>query len=80
MRINHGEFAKLRESQLLTRAEVAQRGGVHPTTIARLEEGGNIHLTSLRMVLEGLGLTVDEAVERGLLTFDKPETVKRRKK
>jgi DNA-binding XRE family transcriptional regulator len=53
---------RLREEQLLTKAELARKAGVSPLTIARIEAGQECRVDTKRKIILALGLTpVDRA-------------------
>ena len=46
----------IRESMLFSKSELARRAGVSPVTINKIENGGRCNLTTMRKILEALGL------------------------
>lgn len=50
----------LRESQLLSKAELARRAGVSALTIDRVERGEACRLDTKRKIILALGMTVEE--------------------
>jgi DNA-binding XRE family transcriptional regulator len=48
---------KLREDQLLTKAELARRAGVSPLTLSRIESGLDCRVDTKRKIIVALGLT-----------------------
>jgi predicted transcriptional regulator len=48
---------KLREDQLLTKAELARRAGVSALTVARIESGLECRVDTKRKIILALGLT-----------------------
>jgi DNA-binding XRE family transcriptional regulator len=48
---------RLREEQLLTKAELARKAGVSPLTVARIESGLECRMDTQRKILIALGLT-----------------------
>jgi len=48
---------RLRESQLLTKAELARKANVSPLTIARIESGLECRVDTQRKVILALGFT-----------------------
>lgn len=53
---------RLREDQLLTKAELARKAGVSPLTVARIESGQECRVDTKRKIILALGLTpVDRA-------------------
>lgn len=51
---------RLREEQLLTKAELARKAGVSPLTISRIESGLECRVDTQRKVLLALGFTPSE--------------------
>ena len=51
---------RLREDQLLSKAELARRAGVSSLTIDRIEAGKDCRLDTKRKIILGLGLTLAE--------------------
>jgi DNA-binding XRE family transcriptional regulator len=53
---------RLREDQLLTKAELARKAGLSPLTVARIEAGQECRVDTKRKIILALGLTpVDRA-------------------
>jgi DNA-binding XRE family transcriptional regulator len=53
---------RLREAQLLTKAELARKAGVSPLTISRIEAGMECRVDTKRKIIFALGLTpIDRA-------------------
>ena len=48
---------RLREAQLLTKAELARKAGVSPLTVARIENGLECRMDTQRKIIVALGLT-----------------------
>jgi DNA-binding XRE family transcriptional regulator len=48
---------RLREEQLLTKAELARKAGISPLTISRIESGLECRVDTKRKVILALGLT-----------------------
>ncbi|HSD19429.1 MAG TPA: helix-turn-helix transcriptional regulator [Anaeromyxobacter sp.] len=48
---------RLREDQLLTKAELARKAGVSPLTVARIESGLDCRMDTQRKIILALGLT-----------------------
>ena len=48
---------RLREDQLLTKAELARKAGVSPLTVARIEAGQECRVDTKRKIILALGLT-----------------------
>ena len=51
---------RLREDQLLSKAELARRAGISPLTIDRIEAGKDCRLDTKRKIILGLGMTLAE--------------------
>ncbi len=48
---------RLREDQLLTKAELARKAGVSPLTVARIEAGQECRVDTKRKIILALGLS-----------------------
>ena len=48
---------RLREEQLLTKAELARKAGVSPLTVSRIESGLECRVDTQRKIILALGLT-----------------------
>jgi DNA-binding XRE family transcriptional regulator len=48
---------RLREGQLLTKAELARKAGVSPLTVARIESGLECRMDTQRKIILALGYT-----------------------
>ncbi len=48
---------RLREEQLLTKAELARRAGISPLTVSRIESGLDCRVDTKRKIILALGLT-----------------------
>jgi DNA-binding XRE family transcriptional regulator len=48
---------RLREDQLLTKAELARKAGVSPLTVSRIESGLECRVDTQRKIILALGLT-----------------------
>ena len=46
----------IRESMLISKSELARRAGVSPVTINKIENGRKCRMTTMRKILEALGL------------------------
>jgi DNA-binding XRE family transcriptional regulator len=51
---------KLREAQLLSKAELARRAGISSLTIDRIEAGKDCRLDTKRKIILGLGLSLSD--------------------
>ena len=61
-------LTRLREDQLLSKAELARRAGVSALTIDRVERGQNCRLDTKRKIILALGLKVSDRAK----VFDGP--------
>ena len=50
----------IRESRLLSKAELARKAGVSSLTIDRVERGDSCRLETMRKIIIALGFTLDE--------------------
>jgi transcriptional regulator with XRE-family HTH domain len=50
----------IRESRLLSKAELARKAGVSSLTIDRVERGEQCRLETMRKIILALGFTLDE--------------------
>ena len=48
---------RLREDQLLTKAELARKAGISPLTVSRIENGLDCRVDTKRKIILALGLT-----------------------
>ncbi|MEK6601263.1 MAG: helix-turn-helix transcriptional regulator [Candidatus Binatota bacterium] len=51
---------KIRESKMLSKAELARMAGISPLTIDRIERGKSCRLATKRKILMALGLKVSQ--------------------
>ena len=61
------DVRRLREEQLLSKAELARRAGVSVLTIDRIERGADCRLDTKRKIILALGLKVSD---RGKVFWD----------
>ena len=54
------QVQKLREAQLMAKAELARRAGVSESTIDRIEAGHGCRMETKRKILFALGMTVQD--------------------
>ncbi len=54
------QVQKIRESQLMSKAELARKAGVSPLTIDRIERGAACRLTTMRKIILALGLSLED--------------------
>ncbi|MBW1988374.1 MAG: helix-turn-helix domain-containing protein [Deltaproteobacteria bacterium] len=53
--MNKNSLKKIRESMLLSKAELARRAGISPITVDRVEKGLPCRLETQRKILSALG-------------------------
>jgi DNA-binding XRE family transcriptional regulator len=58
--MSRNQVQKIRESQLMSKAELARKAGVSPLTIDRIERGAACRLTTMRKIILALGLTLED--------------------
>jgi transcriptional regulator with XRE-family HTH domain len=51
---------KVREQKLISKAELARRSGLSVLTIDRVENGMACRMDTMRKILQGLGLALDD--------------------
>lgn len=51
---------QIRESQLMSKAELARKAGVSPLTVDRIEKGEGCRLATMRKVIIALGLPLSD--------------------
>ncbi|MFO8055700.1 MAG: helix-turn-helix transcriptional regulator [bacterium] len=51
---------QLRESQLMSKAELARKAGISPLTIDRIERGENCRMDTKRKIILALGFTLGD--------------------
>jgi len=52
----NNQVKKIRESLLMSKAELARKAGVSPLTIDRIEKGENCRMATMRKIILALGL------------------------
>lgn len=57
---NNNKVREIRESMLMSKAELARRAGVSPLTIDRIERGKNCRLETKRKIILALGYDLKE--------------------
>jgi len=62
---------EIRERKLLSKAELGRRSGLSAMTIDRIEEGKSCRMDTMRKIILGLGLTLEE---KGLVFDEKAGT------
>ncbi len=76
MRRAPNNVQRLREDQLLTKAELARKAGVSPLTVARIESGLDCRVDTKRKIILALGLQpADKAKVFGGLSLRKGSKV-----
>ena len=58
--VSGNHVRKIRESLLMTKAELARKAGVSPLTVDRLERGGGCRVSTKRKILLALGLKLED--------------------
>jgi DNA-binding XRE family transcriptional regulator len=56
-RVRNNNVQRLREEQLLTKAELARKAGLSPLTVSRIESGLECRMDTQRKIILALGLT-----------------------
>jgi len=51
---------RIRESKMLSKAELARLAGISPLTLDRIEKGKDCRLATKRKILLALGLTIEQ--------------------
>jgi len=51
---------KIRELQMLSKAELARMAGISPLTLDRIEKGKDCRMATKRKILLALGLKIDQ--------------------
>jgi transcriptional regulator with XRE-family HTH domain len=60
-----GENLKaMRDELLLTQEDLAEKSGVHPTSISKIENGGTARQSTIRKLAAALGVDPRELVKR----------------
>ncbi|MDR1677528.1 MAG: helix-turn-helix domain-containing protein [Deltaproteobacteria bacterium] len=68
MKINANTFKQARESTLISSTGLARACGLTPKTIRQIEsDEARPRLDTIRKVLEGLGLTLEEALKKNIV-------------
>lgn len=55
------EVRRIRESQLVSKAELARKAGISPITIDRVESGMDCRMDTKRKIIRALGLKLSDA-------------------
>ena len=58
--MENNNVKKIREAQLMSKAELARKAGVSPLTITRIESGHACRMETMRKIILALGLTLAE--------------------
>ena len=59
-RAKRNDVQRLREEQLMSKAELARRAGVSVLTIDRVERGAECRVDTKRKIILGLGFSVED--------------------
>jgi len=59
--LSKNKLRRIRESLLISKAELARKAGVSPLTIDRVEKGFTCRLETKRKIIEALGLKLSDA-------------------
>jgi len=54
------QIKEIRESQLMSKAELARKAGVSPVTVDRLENGAECRMSTKRKIILALGLKLTD--------------------
>lgn len=54
------QVKKIRESLLMSKAELARKAGVSPLTVDRIEKGAACRLATMRKIIIALGLNLED--------------------
>lgn len=58
--MNHNSLRRLRESLMISKAELARKANVSAATIARIEQGRECRIETKRKIVLALGYTISE--------------------
>lgn len=58
--MSKNQVKKIRESLLMSKAELARKAGVSPLTIDRIEKGENCRMATMRKIILALGLDLTD--------------------
>jgi DNA-binding XRE family transcriptional regulator len=54
------QVKKIRESLLMSKAELARKAGISPLTVDRIEKGAVCRLTTMRKIILAFGLGLED--------------------
>jgi len=54
------QVRKIRESLLMSKAELARKAGISPLTVDRIEKGADCRLATMRKIIFALGLDLED--------------------
>jgi len=54
------QVKKIRESLLMSKAELARKAGVSPLTVDRIEKGATCRMSTMRKIILALGLNLGD--------------------
>ncbi|MBW2248735.1 MAG: helix-turn-helix transcriptional regulator [Deltaproteobacteria bacterium] len=58
--MNNNSLRKLRESLMVSKAELARKANVSPATITRIEQGRTCRIETKRKIVLALGYTISD--------------------
>jgi DNA-binding XRE family transcriptional regulator len=58
--MSNNHVKEIRESLLMSKAELARKAGVSPLTIDRIERGASCRMATMRKIILALGLSVSD--------------------
>lgn len=58
--MSRNQVKKIRESLLMTKAELARKAGISPLTVDRLEKGGGCRMSTKRKIILALGMKLED--------------------
>jgi DNA-binding XRE family transcriptional regulator len=67
--INANRLKNYRCKYLIGRSELTRRAGISGFTYQKVENGGSTSISTMRKIIEGLGITIDQAKAFGLIAF-----------
>lgn len=60
MKIPENSLKKIREKQMISKAELARKAGVSPLTIDRIETGKTCRMETMRKIIFALGYNIED--------------------
>ncbi len=58
--VEKNQVRKIRESLLMSKAELARKAGVSPVTVDRIEKGASCRMATMRKIILALGLKLED--------------------